>query len=92
MDKERSPTGEYVTDQERTIAIVVAILGVFGGAAAYLSIRGIGDQAHALHIIAFFSLYSVVISAMYPFFFDAPPVLVRYSVIPSLGREYERLI
>jgi hypothetical protein len=81
VEEERSSrTGEYVTTQERTIAIVVAILGVFGGAAAYLSIRGIGDRAHALHIIAFFSLYSVVISAMYPLFFNAPPVLVRCSL------------
>lgn len=77
---ERGPTGELVTAAQRTLAIFVAISGVFGGAAAYLSIRAIADRAHALHIIAFFSLYSVVISALYPVFFHAPPVLVRFPL------------
>lgn len=44
---ELGPSGDPVTVQERTLAIVLAILGVFGGSAAYLAIRKIGNRATA---------------------------------------------
>ena len=40
----------------------LALLGVCGGAAAYITIRAIGRRASATHSVAYFSLYSTIVS------------------------------
>lgn len=48
-----------VTSAQRTAAIVVSLVGCWGAAGAYVTIRKIGDRAHAMHIISFFSIFCV---------------------------------
>ncbi|GAA6059362.1 hypothetical protein JCM10212_003260 [Sporobolomyces blumeae] len=63
-----------VTPEQRTMAVLVALIGVCGAAGAYLIIRVIGHRASATHSILYFSTYSCVVSLLYPIFFDSPPV------------------
>lgn len=44
---EYGPDGTVVTPAQRNVAVFVALLGVVGAAGAYLSIRKIGERAHA---------------------------------------------
>jgi len=48
-----------VTPEQRTSAVLVAMIGVCGAAGAYLIIRLIGKRASATHSILYFSSYSV---------------------------------
>lgn len=66
---------DNVTPQQRTSAVLVALMGVCGAAGAYLIIRVIGKRASAMHSIQYFSTYSVLVSCMYPIFFDSPAVI-----------------
>lgn len=49
---------DNVTPQQRTSAVLVALMGVCGAAGAYLIIRVIGKRASAMHSIQYFSTYS----------------------------------
>ncbi|GAA6010131.1 hypothetical protein JCM11491_005354 [Sporobolomyces phaffii] len=66
---------DTVTPEQRTSAVLVALIGVCGAAGAYLIIRLIGKRASASHSILYFSTYSVLVSCIYPFIFHSPPVL-----------------
>jgi len=56
-----SPDGSSpVDEQHRMLAIGVALLGVLGSTGAMTSIRAVGSRAHPMHLLAFFSLQSVV--------------------------------
>ncbi|KAJ7207927.1 hypothetical protein GGX14DRAFT_698093 [Mycena pura] len=56
-----SPDGSSpVDEQHRMLAIGVALLGVLGSTGAMTSIRAVGTRAHPMHLLAFFSLQSVV--------------------------------
>ncbi|GAA5826790.1 hypothetical protein JCM5353_003237 [Sporobolomyces roseus] len=66
---------DNVTPQQRTSAVLVALMGVCGAAGAYLIIRVIGKRASAMHSIQYFSTYSVIVSCLYPIFFDSPAVI-----------------
>lgn len=46
---------DKVTHTQRLIAIIVSLLGVLGAAGAYTTIRGIGNQAHPLISVCYFS-------------------------------------
>ncbi|KAM0753050.1 hypothetical protein T439DRAFT_323660 [Meredithblackwellia eburnea MCA 4105] len=70
------PGGVPTTPEQRSVAVGVAMMGVFGSAGAYLCIRKIGKRANALHSISYFSIYSTVVSCLYPLFFHAPPVII----------------
>jgi len=48
----------------RVIAVGVALVGVIGQAAAYVSIRAIGKRAHPLHILSSFASQSVIAAAL----------------------------
>lgn len=50
---------DTVTPEQRTSAVLVALIGVLGAAGAYLIIRLIGKRATATHSILYFSTYSV---------------------------------
>jgi drug/metabolite transporter (DMT)-like permease len=51
------------TGLQRLAAVGVALLGVLGAAAAYLSIRAIGHRAHPLISVSMFALYATFVSA-----------------------------
>lgn len=48
--------------------ISLALLGVCGGAGAYITIRAIGRRASATHSVAYFSLYSTIVSGFLMWF------------------------
>ncbi|KAL2020756.1 hypothetical protein VTK56DRAFT_7954 [Thermocarpiscus australiensis] len=54
-DKEPTPA-------ERLSAILVALLGVLGAAGAFTTIRWIGQRAHALITVTYFSVWSTLVS------------------------------
>ncbi|KAJ1303806.1 hypothetical protein OPQ81_008228 [Rhizoctonia solani] len=56
--------GPIVTEAERMVAVGVAMLGVLGASAAYISIRVIGKRAHPMHTMSYFSLWCVVVSVI----------------------------
>ncbi|TKY87740.1 hypothetical protein EX895_003321 [Sporisorium graminicola] len=61
-------TIDGATEKQRLFAVGLAMLGVFGGAAAYVTIRAIGRRASATHSVAYFSLYSTIVSALLMWF------------------------
>ncbi|GAA5855149.1 hypothetical protein JCM8547_002399 [Rhodosporidiobolus lusitaniae] len=63
-----------VSDEQRMLAVGVALIGVLGASGAYLTIRKIGKRASPLHSISYFSFYCVVVSLLYPLILPAPPV------------------
>ncbi|GAK64137.1 drug/metabolite transporter superfamily [Moesziomyces antarcticus] len=66
---------EGVTEKQRLFAVGLALLGVCGGAGAYITIRAIGRRASATHSVAYFSLYSTIVSAALMWFTDTKFVL-----------------
>ncbi|KAG8738350.1 hypothetical protein FRC10_006957 [Ceratobasidium sp. 414] len=52
--------GPVVTEAQRMAAVGAALIGVFGAAGAYTLIRVIGKRAHPMHIMSYFSLWSVI--------------------------------
>ncbi|BGP12383.1 hypothetical protein JCM10213_002012 [Rhodosporidiobolus nylandii] len=65
---------DNVSPEQRMFAVGVALFGVLGASGAYLLIRKIGKRASPLHSMSYFSSLCVVVSALYPLVFDAPPV------------------
>ncbi len=61
-------TIDGVTEKQRLLAVGLSLLGVCGGAGAYITIRAIGRRASATHSVAYFSLYSTVVSAILMWF------------------------
>ncbi|KAJ7673434.1 hypothetical protein B0H17DRAFT_1083027 [Mycena rosella] len=49
-----------IEDKHRMLAIGIALCGVLGSTGAMTSIRAIGQRAHPMHLLAFFSLQSVI--------------------------------
>ncbi|EPQ30001.1 uncharacterized protein PFL1_02674 [Pseudozyma flocculosa PF-1] len=66
-----------VTEAERLLAVGLALLGICGAAGAYISIRAIGRRASATHSVAYFSLYSTLVSAVLMWYTSTPFVLPR---------------
>ena len=64
---------EGVTPEQRVVAVSVALVGVFGAAAAYTCIRWIGKRAHPLISVFYFSAICCVISG------------VGLGVLPGVG-------
>ncbi|CAE7119239.1 unnamed protein product [Rhizoctonia solani] len=56
--------GPIVTEAERMVAVGVAMLGVLGASAAYVSLRVIGKRAHPMHTMSYFSLWCVLVSVV----------------------------
>ncbi|KAL1956966.1 hypothetical protein VTO42DRAFT_6455 [Malbranchea cinnamomea] len=55
-------TPNDVTPQERFVAILAALMGVMGATLAYTSIRKIGQRAHPLVSVTYFSTLTTLIS------------------------------
>ncbi|KAF8723817.1 hypothetical protein AX14_009144 [Amanita brunnescens Koide BX004] len=53
-----------VTTEQRMVAVCVSLIGVLGQTCAYISIRAIGKRAHHLHNMAYFSLWSIIVSSV----------------------------
>ncbi|GAA5898131.1 hypothetical protein JCM8208_000161 [Rhodotorula glutinis] len=71
--------GHKVTAEQRSFAICLVLAGCFTSSLVAIIIRFIGTRASPLHSISYFCIYSVLVSALYPFIFDAPPV---FSLTP----------
>ncbi|CAE6365930.1 unnamed protein product [Rhizoctonia solani] len=56
--------GPVVTEAERMVAVGVAMLGVLGASAAYISLRVIGKRAHPMHTMSYFSVWCVLVSVV----------------------------
>jgi drug/metabolite transporter (DMT)-like permease len=56
---------DTVTPAQRLLAIGVSILGVFGAAGAYTTIRVIGSRAHALMSVNYFALIATLGSTLF---------------------------
>ncbi|KAL5522116.1 hypothetical protein ACEPAF_1973 [Sanghuangporus sanghuang] len=52
------------TPVERLIAVSVALVGVLGASGAYTAIRAIGNRAHAMRAMSYFSLWCVIVSTI----------------------------
>ncbi|KAF6843959.1 integral membrane protein DUF6 [Colletotrichum musicola] len=78
------------TTAERLTAIGVAILGVFGAAGAFTTIRWIGKRAHPLISVNYFSTWCVVVCTVV---LTAAPMLelgqpaLRFA-LPQTGRQW----
>jgi drug/metabolite transporter (DMT)-like permease len=66
------PTAEEATPAQRLMAIGVALLGVLGGAGAFTTIRWIGNRAHSLVSVNYFSVWSMIVSVVV---LSAAPIL-----------------
>ncbi|GAA5837217.1 hypothetical protein JCM9279_005621 [Rhodotorula babjevae] len=71
--------GHKVTAEQRSFAICLVLAGCFTSSLVAIIIRFIGTRASPLHSISYFCIYSVLVSTLYPFVFDAPPV---FSLTP----------
>ncbi|KAH9980407.1 hypothetical protein BJV74DRAFT_779691 [Russula compacta] len=52
-----------------------AMVGVLGSTGSYTLLRAIGKQAHALHVLSFFSSQCVLVSTIGMIIFKIPPVI-----------------
>jgi len=66
---------DAATPGQRMLSITAGLIGAAGSTGSYTLLRAIGKRAHPLHVIAFFSLECVVISALGMIIFKIPPVL-----------------
>ncbi|CZT45135.1 uncharacterized protein RSE6_05418 [Rhynchosporium secalis] len=52
------------TSSQRLSAVIIAMIGVLGSAGAFTSIRWIGDRAHPLLSVNYFSIFCTIISTL----------------------------
>ena len=63
----------HVTPHQRTLAVIVALIGVIGSSSAYTTIRVIGKRAHPLLSVTYLAAMTILLS------------LVGIFTIPSVG-------
>ena len=79
-----------ITAEQRTLAILIAILGTFGASTAYATIRVIGKRAHSLISVNYFSLIATIASFLlilvHPsLHFVMPKTLGQWGLIAIIG-------
>lgn len=79
-----------VSAHQRTLAILVAILGTFGASTAYATIRVIGKRSHSLISVNYFaaiaSIGSTIILLVHPdLHFVVPKTLGQWGLITIIG-------
>ncbi|RMZ73473.1 carbohydrate esterase family 8 [Pyrenophora seminiperda CCB06] len=79
-----------LSPQQRTLAVLMAILGTFGASMAYATIRVIGKRAHSLISVNYFSLIATLASffiiLLHPDLrFVAPKSLGQWGLIAVIG-------
>ncbi|KAJ6602423.1 hypothetical protein DFH09DRAFT_1124828 [Mycena vulgaris] len=71
-----SPAGSSaVEEKHRMMAIGIALCGVLGSTGAMTTIRAIGQRAHPMHLLAFFSLQSVIAGSVIMAIIQEPMVI-----------------
>ncbi|KAJ7475135.1 hypothetical protein B0H11DRAFT_2034262 [Mycena galericulata] len=79
-----SPNGSLpVEGNHRMFAIGISLLGVLGSTGAMTSIRAIGQRAHPMHLLAMFSVQSVIASSLIMLVLRQPVVIP--TSLPWLG-------
>jgi hypothetical protein len=81
---------DYVTPEQRLIAVGIAMLGVFGAAGAYTTIRWIGKRAHPLISVNYFAIWCTIVSTVMMFALKdvgllLPGNLFEWSLLFFLG-------
>lgn len=79
-----------VTPKQRLMAVAFAMLGVFGAAAAYTTLRWIGKRAHPLISVNYFATWCTLVSVVMMFVlpdigFLLPANLKEWGYLFSLG-------
>ncbi|KAL8744005.1 MAG: hypothetical protein Q9184_008046, partial [Pyrenodesmia sp. 2 TL-2023] len=80
----------HVTATQRLVAVGVALLGVFGAASAYTTIRWIGRRAHPLISVNYFAAWTTFVATVVLLFvpgmnFKLPADLKQWSYLIFLG-------
>ncbi|CAN9107636.1 unnamed protein product [Alternaria alternata] len=89
-DSDRKAPASSITAEQRTMAILIAILGTFGASTAYATIRVIGKRAHSLISVNYFSfiatMASFVLILVHPsLHFVMPKTLGQWGLIAIIG-------
>ncbi|KAF1973370.1 hypothetical protein BU23DRAFT_580404 [Bimuria novae-zelandiae CBS 107.79] len=84
------PTLPPVSAEQRTVAILLAVLGTFAASIAYATIRVIGKRAHSLVSVTYFAFLSTAGSAFIIFVhpdlkFVMPESLGQWGLIAVIG-------
>jgi drug/metabolite transporter (DMT)-like permease len=79
-----------ISAEQRTLAVLIAILGTFGASTAYATIRVIGKRAHSLISVNYFSLIATIASfaiiLVHPsLHFVMPKTLGQWGLIAIIG-------
>ncbi|KAK6535228.1 hypothetical protein TWF694_001696 [Orbilia ellipsospora] len=79
-----------ITSAQRFTAVMVALLGVFGAATAYTTIRWIGKRAHPLISVNYFSAYCAIVSCLGLLIipgigFQMPHNLIQWLLLFGIG-------
>jgi drug/metabolite transporter (DMT)-like permease len=79
-----------ISAEQRTLAILIAILGTFGASTAYATIRVIGKRAHSLISVNYFSLIATIASfvliLVHPsLHFVMPKTISQWGLIAIIG-------
>ncbi|KAJ9137022.1 Integral membrane protein DUF6 [Coniochaeta hoffmannii] len=87
-------TAEEATPAQRLMAIGIALVGVMGAAGAFTTIRWIGNRAHALVSVNYFSVWSmivcVVVLSLAPVLDIGQPEL--HFVLPASAKQWFLLV
>lgn len=81
---------DHVTSAQRLFAIGVALIGVFGAASAYTTIRMIGQRAHPLISVNYFAAWTTLVATAVLLFvpgmdFQLPSGVKQWSYLVFLG-------
>ncbi|KAL4914222.1 hypothetical protein BDW62DRAFT_190897 [Aspergillus aurantiobrunneus] len=89
IETERENPGD-ADENQRLMAVIMALIGVLGASSAYTSIRMIGRRCHPLVSVTYFSLFTTVLSAIAMIFLpsislELPGTLLEWTVLIALG-------
>ncbi|KAI0114712.1 hypothetical protein F4814DRAFT_290515 [Daldinia grandis] len=78
------------TPAERSIAALLAVIGTFGAAAAYSTIRVIGKRAHSLVSVNYFAVLAtvgsfVIILVVPDLHFEVPQNVTQWTLLVAIG-------
>ncbi|KAI1094343.1 hypothetical protein F5B19DRAFT_490463 [Rostrohypoxylon terebratum] len=78
------------TPAQRSLAVILAVIGTFGAACAYSIIRLIGKRAHSLISVNYFAVIATVVSfvaimVLPDLHFEIPETAAQWSLLISIG-------
>lgn len=81
---------DHISPEKRLLAVGIAMLGVFGAAGAYTTIRWIGKRAHPLVSVNYFATWCTIVSTVMMFALKdvglvLPGNLFEWSLLFFLG-------